>query len=242
MDAARIDRKRAHAVRGGQFIEVQRKQRVGRLGLRIRCPFVVFAMIEVDVVEIEAIARVAGRRQRHNPRFSSHKQRPQPRGHLEMAQVIGRELAFEATGIARQRAGHDRGVGDEDVERWNQCGDLAGKPIDRGGIGKVELENRHVARHIAQIGGCGIGTSGPDDHPGPGPGQRADGFKPEPGIAARNQRNLARQVAPLDHFGGARTITERRSERGLGRGHSAFLELFAPSMPPRPTSGKRPIR
>ena len=118
-DPARVDRERAHAVRLAQLVELQREQRVGALGLAVGEPLVVVAPLEI--ADRRGRARSAGGRSTTARPPARLLRRPFSSGHSRAVswkwpEVVGRELAFVAARVAGQRARHDRGVVDQDVD------------------------------------------------------------------------------------------------------------------------------
>ena len=220
-----MDRKGTDAERRAQCVEMKRKQRISRFRLSVSRPLVIVAALEIDIVEVEAIARMANRRQRNNARAGACRleQRPQPRRHLKMAEMVCRKLAFIAARIPCQRVGHDRGIVDQDVDLCGVCRHIKRKRIDRRRVAKVQRQDRH-AIDPRQISGGGIGPSRADDDCRAGPRQRADRFEAKPRIAAGDERGLPGQVNARNDVGRGGAHAESAAD-GCLIGHVRALPI-----------------
>ena len=158
-DAARVHGEGAHAAPAAERVEVQGEQGVDRLGLRVGGPLVVVAAHEVRIGEVEPAARMSAGRERHHAGLArGHEQRPEPRRQLEVAEMVGGELALVAARIPGQRTGHDGGVVHEQIERPGGGGAGRGKRVDRRRQRQIEREDLDLSRHVAQLLGGRIRT------------------------------------------------------------------------------------
>src|SRR5579859_7816186 len=93
-DAAGMYRERPYAGVARQRIEVQREQRVGRLGLPVGRPLVV-SVLELHVVPADRRAPVPERGQRDDPGATVVREsRPQQVREHVVTQMVGRELGL----------------------------------------------------------------------------------------------------------------------------------------------------
>jgi len=112
-------------------IECQGEERVGGLRLSIGPPLVVWAALEVRILEVDARAAVPPRRQRHHPRaLRAAQRRPEPRRELEVAQMIRRQLRLEPAAVAHERWRHDARVVHQHVQRPARRDEASGERID----------------------------------------------------------------------------------------------------------------
>ena len=132
-----------------QRVKMNCKQRVCRFSLPVSRPFLIFAAFKMRIIEVYTAPGVTNRRQNHHTRAgaSRYQQWPDACCHLEMAQMIGGELAFKSARIAGQRAGHDCGVVDEDVDLAYVAGQFQCKRIDGGWVGQVHLQDGDITCH-----------------------------------------------------------------------------------------------
>ena len=90
-------RRRARPGRGSPPVESQREQGVGGLGLAVGLPLVVRPAFEVGILEIDRGEPSGRARQGDHPRaFGPGQGGQEPERQLEMAEVVGGELAFIA--------------------------------------------------------------------------------------------------------------------------------------------------
>ena len=215
-NAARVDREGTTAKSLHAPAERIGEQRVGAFRLGIGDPFLIFAMLELDIVPQYAVALVGNRRQRHHSRcfrlFEQGHQRP---GQCEMAHMVDPELAFPAGSDPVQRAGHDAGIVDQQVERIDTIIDRGGKGADRIEIGEIHFGRGHVAFDRRQIFLRLGRIAHRHDHRGPGIGQRPGGFQPDAGIAAGDDRGPAGQVDAGEDFVRFALGVKARAERFL---------------------------
>ncbi|AMX06595.1 hypothetical protein A0R60_2307 [Enterobacter asburiae] len=125
-------------------VKLNREQHVGRLGLPIGNPRVIFPVVKVRVAQIDRRKVVPLRGDGDHARALRPNQgRPQAAEQLEVAQMVRAELGLVATGIARQRVGHDAGAVDQDVDDGMLRQHSVRKGVDRGGIKQVHRLDRH---------------------------------------------------------------------------------------------------
>src|SRR6202034_1403483 len=87
---------------------------------------------------------VRARRERDAPGSLRLQQRgPQPRGELEVPEVVRGELKLEATGVLREGDRHDPGVVDEEMERTPRREKARGEGVDRCRLGELEALELH---------------------------------------------------------------------------------------------------
>ena len=92
-----------------------RQQRRGGFRAAVGDEGIVGLLLEVRIVEVDVGDTVRLRRQHHQPSVVG-KQRRYALQQSEMAEVVGRELRFEAIDRAPERRRHDAGVGDDGIE------------------------------------------------------------------------------------------------------------------------------
>ncbi len=139
------------------------EQRVRRLRLPVRGPRLVGALVEVQVVEHHRRVEVAAGAHRHDAGGPG-------RGHGVvqaecqggMPEMVGRELALPPLRRADERAGHDAGVVDQQVQR------LVPAPhegCDAGPVHQIEVGHPHllVARRRRDVTGYALARSGVAD-------------------------------------------------------------------------------
>ena len=99
-------------------VERDGEERVRGFRLAVCNPLVVWAALEVRIVEVDPAAGVTSRRQSNDARALGLSQRgPESRRELKVAEVVGRELGLEPASISRERRRHDARIVHENVER-----------------------------------------------------------------------------------------------------------------------------
>ncbi len=199
-----MHRERAHARLLAQRVQVHGEQHVGGLGLPVGQPLVV-PPLELHVVPADPGELVAVGGDRHHARPAPRQRRPEPVDQGEVAEVVDGELGLPAGADPPLGAGHDAGVGDQQVQvapggektlreaphavevGQVQLGDL--DPGDAGGVGAGGIPE--LADLDAGEAGQGLdrrlGTPGRDDHARARLHQRPDGLQSEARVAARDE-------------------------------------------------------
>src|SRR6202012_2180728 len=117
-DAARVHRERSDAVLRVALVELDGEQNVGRLGLTVANPALVWATLEIGVFEMKGREAVRPRGDANDPRaIRSTQGGEKSDGQLKMAEMIRREVRLVAPLVSLKRRGHDAGSIDQDVKR-----------------------------------------------------------------------------------------------------------------------------
>jgi hypothetical protein len=137
--------------------------------------------------------------------------------------MVGADLHLQPVLGVGERAGHDPGVVDQQVQR--PVAPALGEGPDRLEAGEVQHRPRHLAS-IWALGDVGDGRLGQvgfadgDDHLGPGFGQGAGGLDPDAGGPAGDDGDLAGQVLAGDDVASVGVGPEGR---GDAVGHDVSL-------------------
>ena len=186
-------------------VELDREQDVGGLRAAIGAELGVGRALEIRIVQIDVGEAVAGRGQIDQPR-ARLQQRGDPVDEHEMAQVVGAELGLEAVGGLALRAGHDAGVGDDDIERLAGRHQRVGAGAHAGQRGQVELDQLQAAAVLGgrlrapSVAALALSVARRADHLGAVRGQRPGRLHAEPGRDAGHQDALAAEIHALEHF------------------------------------------
>src|ERR1700677_2250384 len=141
-NASRMNRESANAVRLPAPVQSEREQRVRRLRLTVGLPFVVGAMVEVDVVPDDVAARVCNRGQGDDARASAVLQWLfQAARQLEMSQMTDCELRLPSVAHPRQWRGHDSGIVDQAMQWLSSLAEFAREFSNAGEVREVHLGN-----------------------------------------------------------------------------------------------------
>jgi hypothetical protein len=148
-----MDRERADAVSFATRIERDGEERVGRLGLTVGDPLVVGTSLELRIVEVERGARMATRRQCDDASSSRPPERwPEPRGELEVPEVIGRQLrlAAERRGGGDDARARRRRIRSRRTPLWNPIPETEREALFRNRGGKLLTGRVGEAPEIAE--------------------------------------------------------------------------------------------
>ncbi len=135
--------------------------------------------------------------------------------------MVGREMQFIATCVAREGRAPDARAVDEDVQRLSGGKEPRGEGIDRGRIEQVHRLDLDV--DPAKPGRGLVAVARRHDHPGAGGSQRTRGFHADAGMAAGHDRDLAGQVDALDNVVGGGRGVEAGTDGFLQSGYSTQL-------------------
>ena len=94
-----------------------------------------------------------------------------------MAEVVDRELCLPARTDAGLRAGHDPGVGDDDVERPAGLEKAGGECSNARQLRQVQFVHLCVGKIVQRLLRCGAPSRG-NDHLGSGVSEGAGGLQP----------------------------------------------------------------
>mmetsp|Transcript_26182 Transcript_26182/g.33485 ORF Transcript_26182/g.33485 Transcript_26182/m.33485 type:complete len:271 (+) Transcript_26182:119-931(+) len=184
-NTAWMDTKRGYTKLIPTAIGTERKQGIGRLGLRIGAPLVILAFLVVRIIPVHITANVRCRRQGDQTRRSSlfHRgQKPLCKRHV--AKMINAKLAFPARSNPRQRTGHDASIIDQDIQLTTAADIIICELSNRRDVCEVHTGNIDLSVHLSERFFSGIWATSRDGDVCAHACQRTDFFNTDTAIAA----------------------------------------------------------
>ena len=157
---SRMHRRSTDAALPVPLVESYSKKNVRCLRAAIGNERLIGRALKVRILKIHVGSAVT--RRRHVDQASSRSnERRNSVDQDKVAQVIRRELRFEAIGCVAERGGHHPGIGHDHVERFSFCQQPVGTGTHAFQVGKIELNQfeasaigRGVVSHLL---GCSCG-------------------------------------------------------------------------------------